>query len=140
MATAARNFHWTLDNAAGSPQTLSGLVSSIDVSDDVNLEDATVFGASVVAKSNCVTLREGGYSIKAPFSATLHDHLRDVKGGLTAGGSLSFVLGPQGSTSTQERITGECFLKSLKRTGDVGGILGIEAEFVYDGTITEDTF
>ena len=140
MATSARNVHFTLDNAAGTPVTLSTYLKSIDLNDDIGLEDATVFGAAVVAKSNCVTLREGGFSIKAPFHATLHDHLRDVKGGLTAGGSLSFVYGPTGSTSTMERITGECFLKSLKRSGEVGELLMIEAEFVYDGTITEDAF
>lgn len=140
MGQSARNWYWNLDNAAGTGQDLSSEITSMDLNDETGLEDSTTFSSSRVAKSNTVTLTEGGYTIRGHFSATLHSHLKAVKRGLTAGGSLTFIVGPTGSTSTMQRITGECFMKSLKRTGEVAGLVMMEAEFVYDGTITEDTF
>ena len=89
------------------------------------------------AKSFAATLREGGFSLSAPYDATLNTHLKALKG-LTA--TSTFILGPQGSTAGQERITGECRMKSLKRSGEVSGLLMIEVEFLFDGTVTEDTF
>lgn len=137
---SARNFYWNLDNAAGTPVDLSAEISGVDITDDVGLEDSTTFSSTRTAKSNTVTLTEGGYTIRGHFSTTLNAHLKAVKRGLTAGGSLTFILGPLGSTASDDRITGECFMKSLKRTGEVAGLAMMEAEFVYDGTVTEDTF
>jgi len=138
--TSARNHYFNLDNAAGSPQDLSAEVQSVDANDETGLEDSTTFGATRTAKSSTVTLTEGGFTIRGFFSTTLHGHLKAVKRGLTAGGSLTFILGPTGSTAGMQRVTGECYMKSLKRSGEVNGLLVMEAEFVYDGTITEDTF
>lgn len=137
---SARNFYWNLDTAAGSPTDLSAEIMSVDANDETGLEDSTTFSSTRTAKSNTVTLTEGGYTIRGHFSTTLNAHLKAVKRGLTAGGSLTFILGPKGTTSTYDRITGECYMKSLKRTGEVAGLAMMEAEFVYDGTITEDTF
>ena len=137
MGTAARNSYLNLDDSGGTPTDLSTYLSSVDANDDVGLEDSTVFGAAVTAKSNTVTLTEGGFSIKAPYHATLNSHLKALKG-LT--GTSTFIYGPQGNTGGQQKITGECRMKSLKRSGEVAGLLMIEAEFVYDGTITETTF
>lgn len=135
--TSGRNTYFRLDNSAGAIQDLSALIKSVEASDDVGLEDSTTFGASVTAKSNTVTLTEGGFSIRAPYSATLNTHLKGLKG---LASTSTFEYGPQGSTGGYEKITGECRLKSLKRSGEVTGLLMIEAEFVYDGTITESTF
>lgn len=135
--TPGRNLYFNLDNSAGTPTDLSTYLSSVDASDDVGMEDSTTFGAAVVAKSSTVTLTEGGFSIKGPFHATLNTHLKGLKG-LAA--TSTFIIGPQGSTAGQERITGECRLKSLKRAGEVAGLLQMEAEFQYDGTVTENTF
>lgn len=137
---SARNHYFNLDNAAGAPQDLSTEVRAVDANDDTGLEDSTTFGTTRTAKSSTVTLTEGGFSIRGFFSTTLHNHLKAVKRGLTAGGSLTFVLGPTGSTSAMQRVTGECFMKNLKRSGEVNGLLVMEAEFVYDGTVTEDAF
>jgi hypothetical protein len=137
---SARNYYFNLDNAAGAPQDLSAEIQSVDANDDIGLEDSTTFGASRTAKSNTVTLTEGGFTIRGFFSTALNNHLKAVKRGLTAGGSLTFILGPTGSTPGMQRKTGECYMKSKKDTGEVNGLLVTEAEFVYDGTITEDTF
>lgn len=138
--TSARNYYFNLDNAAGAPQDLSTEIQSADVNDDIGLEDVTTFGSTRTAKSNVVTLTEGGFSIRGFFSATLHAHLAAVKRGLAAGGSLTFILGPTGSTAGMQKTTGECFMKGLKRAGEVNGVLVMEAEFTFDGTITETTF
>lgn len=138
---SARSMHWTLDDAAGTPQNLSQYVKSIDMTDDTGMEDSTTASSTNVTKQATLTLKEGGFTVKGPFAAALNTHLKGVKMGLTAGnGTLSFVIGLQGSTAGQERTTGECRMKSLKRTGEVDGILLWEAEFVYDGNTTEDTF
>ena len=137
MGNAARNFHITLDDSSGTPVDLSAYFKSADINDDIGLEDDTTFGASVVAKSFAATLTEGGFSLSAPYHATLNTHLKGLKG-LTA--TSTFTLGPQGSTGGYEKVTGECRMKSLKRSGTVDGLLMIEAEFIYDGTVTETTF
>jgi len=138
---AGRNFYFNLDNAAGSPQDLSTFVMSADINDDIGMEDDTTFSSTRTAKTAVITLTEGGFSVKGPFHATLNTHLKAVKMGLTAAnGTLTFILGPQGSTTGQERITGECRMKALKRSGEVAGILQMEAEFQFDGTVTENTF
>ena len=134
---AGRNLDFSLDNAAGSPVNLSTYLNKLDANDDVGMEDSTTFGASVTAKSNTVTLTEGGFTIDAPYDATLDAHLAGLKG-LTA--TSSFFYGPKGSTSGYPKTSGECRMKSYKRSGEVGGLLKCTAEFVYDGGITEGTY
>ena len=137
MGTAARNAFLELDNSGGTPVDLSTYGAEIDESEEVGLEDTTTFGTAVVAKSNTVTLYEGGFSLRAPWHATLSSHLAGLKGLLA---TSTFTIGPTGSTGGMEKITGECRLKTLKRTGAVGGALRIEAEFAFDGTLTRTTF
>lgn len=137
MGTAARNLYFNLDNSAGSAQDLSAFVRNVEASDDVGLEDDTTFGSAVTDKSYVSTLIEGGFSISGPYHATLWAHLHAIRA-LTA--TSTFIIGPIGSTSTNPRITGECRMKSMKLSGVVDGQLMIEAEFLYDGAITKDTF
>lgn len=137
MGTAARNFYFELDNSGGTLVDLSSYLNQVDVNDDVGMEDTTTFGASVTAKSNTITLTEGGFTINAPYHATLDAQLVSLKG-LAA--TSSFVIGPKGSTAGYPKTSGECRMKSYKRSGQVDGVLKCVAEFVYDGTITEGTF
>lgn len=134
---SARNLYWNLDNAAGAPQDLSTLAKGLDLNDDVGEEDSTTFGSTRTAVETTVTLTSGGYSIRAPYSSTLWTHLAALKG-LTA--TSTFIVGPEGSTAGMPRTAGECRLRNLKRSGEVTALLAIEAEFSYQGAITENTF
>ena len=137
MGVSARNLYFNLDNAAGAAQDLSTFVKNVEANDDVGLEDDTTFSSTTADKSFVATLIEGGFSISGPYHATLWTHLHAIR---AISGTSTFIIGPIGSTGGNPRITGECRMKGMKLSGAVDGQLMMEAEFLYDGAITKDTF
>ena len=72
-------------------------------------------------------------SVEGSFDATVDGYLAGVLG---QEASLSFEYGPEGSTSTYTKFSGECYLTSYEVKGGVGDIVSYTAEFQVTGAIT----
>ena len=61
-------------------------------------------------------------------------------GELTAGGSLTFIYGPEGSTGGDIKYTGECYMTSFSQSAPVDGRVSFSATFQRTGDLTRITF
>lgn len=129
---------FSLDNAAGSPVDLTAYVTSVDLTLEKQVFDTTVFGNNG-SRSKVTGLKDGRFSVTFFNDPILQTHIVGLWG-IASGTTHTFVYGPQGSTSTFRRITGECIMPSLNIAAVVDDVERIPTTFETVGTVTIDTF
>lgn len=138
-----KNGLFSLDNGAGTPTDLSAYCNKEDISLSIIMLDTTVF--SLNAETVIPGLKAADkIQISGPLDPTLHTHLGTIYnngGGLTSGnGSLSFIVGPMGSTSGNPKLTGECFLSKYAPSAEVKGLSVWTAELTITGGVTSGVY
>jgi hypothetical protein len=131
---AGKNTVFKLDNSSGTLTALSAYITdvSVDLSDD-NVE-TTTFGDS--AKEYTLTLADSSLSVTALFDATLLTHLGAIKG---QAATVTYEWSPNGTSSSEPKVTGECRLTGMSPTGSVGGMVGLNFTLQGDGATTIST-
>lgn len=129
---------FSLDNAAGSPVDLTAYVTAVDLTLEKQVFDTTVFGNNG-SRSKVTGLKDGRFSVTFFNDPILQTHIVGLWA-VASGTTHTFVYGPQGSTSTFRRITGECIMPSLNIAAVVDDVERIPTTFETVGTVTIDTF
>lgn len=131
-----------LDNGAGSLTDISAYCNNVDFPMNVDTHETTTFGDS--AKEYLPGLKDGTISLSGHWDPTLDLHLSTLYtngGGLTSGnGSLSFQFGPSGTTASNRKYTGECFLTEYTVNDPVGDLVTWSATLQVTGAITATTY
>jgi len=132
--------HFSLDNAAGSLTNLSSYIDNVDVPQNVDMLETSVFGTA--SKQFINGMQDGQtISISGPYDVTLHTHLTALKAAQAAGtASHSFQWGPGGSVASQAKVTGEVLLASYQLSSGVGGRAEYSASLQITGAVTNGTF
>lgn len=130
--TAGRNFLFKLAST-----DYSGDANDLELSNSADLKDSTTFGASVTAKSYTATLTDGSIAVKGPWVAAFFSAAAALIGATAVS---TFELGPTGSTPTNQKVTGNCRVKSMKVSGKVDDILQMQLDLQLDGTVTYGTY
>jgi len=124
-----------VDNSGGTLTDISNTLTDVSFPQSVDTAETSTFGSS--AKSYVVGLTDSTLSISGNFDATVDAHLAAVLG---QAASLSFEYGPEGSTATYVKYTGECILTSYEKSGAIGDVVSYSAEFQVTGAITRGTY
>ena len=124
-----------VDNNAGSLTDISNTLTDVSFPQSVDTAETSAFGAS--AKSYIVGLTDSTLSISGNFDATVDAHLAAIVG---KADSVSFEYGPEGSTATFVKYTGEAFLTSYEKSGAIGDVVTYSAEFQITGAITRGAY
>jgi hypothetical protein len=124
-----------VDNNAGSLTDISNTLTDVSFPQSVDTAETSAFGAS--AKSYIVGLTDSTLSISGNFDATVDAHLAAIVG---KADSVSFEYGPEGSTATYVKYTGEALLTSYEKSGAIGDVVTYSAEFQVTGAITRGTY
>lgn len=134
-----------IDDASGTLRDLSPYVDSVTFSNSVETADVTAYGNNSRAFIN--GLRNATLSISGHWAAdattgpdTVLGTIFANNGGLSAGGSLSFEVGPEGSATGRVKYTGECFLTSYETSVPVGDKVSFSAEFQVTGDVTRGSY
>lgn len=128
-----------IDNSAGTLQTLTSFVDSVDFDNSVALGDTTTAGAE--DKTFVSGQAEHGLSISGKWDDTASTGPDAVLFGLVGLETTStFEFGPAGSTSGKVKYTGECFLTGYKCSDPVGGVVAYTADFKITGAVTRTTW
>jgi len=131
-----------LDNSAGSLTDISPYVESFNPSFEIGRELTTTLGSS--SQSRVLTLKDGSFSIDFVYdrtggTPTIYNHIKGIYGGLSGGGSVSFDISPEGTTSGYPKFTGEAHMVSWTLPIAVGDKLKISANFECTGDVTFTT-
>ena len=124
-----------VDNSGGSLTDISNTLTDVSFPRSVDTAETSAFGDS--AKTYIVGLSDATVSVSGNYDATVDAHLAGVLG---QAATLSFEYGPEGSTSTFVKYTGECILTSYEKSGAIGDVVTYSAEFQVTGAVTRDVY
>ena len=124
-----------VDNNAGTLTDISNTLTDVSFPQSVDTAETSAFGAS--AKAYIVGLTDATLSVSGNFDATVDAHLAAIVG---KADSVSFEYGPEGSTATFVKYTGEALLTSYEKSGAIGDVVTYSAEFQLTGAITRGTY
>jgi hypothetical protein len=139
---AGKQAVFKLDNAAGSLQTLTTYLTSIEFSESLEELETTTLGST----NRSYLISFGDCEIK--LSGIWDPTLDGIMAGLSAGfravpatvTSASFEYGPAGSTSSYVKVLGECVLTEYNRKDEVDGVGEFDATLHVSGNITVTTW
>lgn len=124
-----------VDNSGGTLTDISNTLNSVSFPRDAEVLETTSFGSS--DRSYIVGFKNATISVEGSFDATVDAHLAGILG---QDASVSFEYGPEGSTSTFTKYTGECILTAYETAAGVGDIVNYSAEFQITGAVTRGTY
>ena len=124
-----------LDNSGGSLTDISSYLDNVSFPQPIETAETTTFGSS--SKSYIVGLKDSSISVSGKWDPTVDAHIAAVLG-QTA--SLSFQYGPAGTTVSNIKYTGECFVTSYDVTAPVGDIVTFSLELQVTGAVTRGTY
>ena len=130
-----KNTVFKVDISGGTLTDISNTLTDVSFPQSVDTAETSTFGSS--AKSYVVGLTDSTISISGNFDATVDAHLAGILG---QAASVSFEYGPEGSTSTYVKYTGECYLTSYEKSGAIGDVVTYSAEFQVTGAVTRGTY
>ena len=135
-----KNTNFQLDNAAGTLVDLSTYINEVSFPREVETGETTAFGSS--AKSYIVGLSDSSLSVSGMYDATIDAQIVAVIAALDAGtlATASFVYGPEGSTSTRIKFTGECIVTSYEVSSAVGDVVSFSLDLQTTGAVTRTTY
>jgi len=124
-----------VDNSSGTLTDISNTLTDVTFPQTVETAETTSFGSS--AKAYIVGLTDSTVSISGTYDATVDAHLAAILG---QAASVTFEYGPEGSTSTYVKYSGEAYLTSYEKSGSVGDAVKFSAEFQVTGAVTRGTW
>ena len=124
-----------VDNSGGTLTDISNTLTDVSFPQSVDTAETSAFGSS--AKTYVVGLTDATISVSGMFDATVDAHLNGILG---QAATVSFEYGPEGSTSSNVKYTGECILTSYEKSGAIGDMVSYSAEFQVSGAVTRGTY
>ena len=124
-----------VDNSGGTLTDISNTLTDVTFPQTIETAETTSFGSS--AKTYIVGLTDSTISVSGTWDATVDAHLAGILG---QAASVSFEYGPEGSTSTYIKYSGEAYLTSYEKSGSVGDAVKFSAEFQVTGAVTRGTW
>ena len=124
-----------VDNAAGTLTDISNTLTDVSFPQTVETAETTSFGSS--AKTYIVGLTDSTISVSGNWDATVDAHLAAILG---QAATVSFEYGPEGSTSTYIKYSGEAIVTSYEKSGAIGDVVSYSAELQVTGAVTRGTW
>ena len=128
-----------IDNAAGSPTTLTAYVDQWSISQSVETADTTTMGAE--AKTYVSGRSDATVSVSGLYDSTASTGPDVTLNGLVGLETTStFELGPEGGTAGKIKYSGECFLTGYEITVMTSDVSKFTADFQVTGAVVKGTF
>lgn len=130
-----KNSVFKLDNSGGTLTDISNVLNNVSMPREIETVETTSFGSSY--RTYVVGFQNATISIEGTWDATVDAHLAGILG---QDATVSFEYGPEGSTSTYIKYSGEAYVTSYETSGAVGEVVTFSAELQVSGAITRGTW
>lgn len=124
-----------VDDSGGTLRNISDTLNSVTFPREAEVLETTSFGSS--DRTYIVGFKNGTISIEGSFDATVDGYLAGILG---QDATVSFEYGPEGSTATYTKYTGEAILTSYETSAGVGDVVAYSAEFQISGAVTRGAY
>jgi hypothetical protein len=136
MALGGKNSNWQ-HGTNGAPTVLTNFTTktmSVTLNAEAETVEATVFGDAY--RDFEQSFKNATIDVQYKYDATLYGQLAAI---YNAGDVVNFQLSPDGTTSTNPKITGAAFVTSFGTPVEVGNLLVLDVSFQVSGVVTFDT-
>lgn len=131
-----KSLAFKIDNSGGTLVVLTTFIDSVEFNSSVETADTTTAGAE--ARTYVSGQSDATLSISGKYDRTATTGPHAVLSGLRGLETTStFEYGPDGSTATYVKISGECFLTSYVVSSPIGDVVNFSADFQVTGAVTE---
>lgn len=124
-----------VDDSGGTLRDISDACNSISFPREAEVVETTSFGSS--DRTYIVGFKNQTISVEGSFDATYDGYLAGILG---QDATVSFEYGPESSTSTRVKYSGECILTSYETSAGVGDVVNFSASFQISGAVTRGTW
>lgn len=124
-----------VDDSGGTLRDLSDALNSISFPREAEALETTSFGSS--DRTYIVGFKNQTISVEGSFDATYDGYLA---GTLGQDATVSFEYGPEGSTATRVKYSGEAILTSYESSAGVGDVVNFSASWQITGAVTRGTW
>ena len=137
---ASKDIDFQLDDAGGTLRLLTGITEISGLPGPKDHIEATAIGDN--GWEHVESLERGEFSITGWYDTTATTGTKVVLSGIRAATAWeeSFQYGPAGTTSGDEKISGECVMINLEYNTRLSQVVGVRATFRVAGTITFGTY
>lgn len=132
-----KNAVFKVDNSGGTLTDISAYCDDVTLPRSIETAETTTFGVTGGAKTYVTGLNDSTLSISGKFDSTVDAHLAGILG---QEASVSFEYGPEGSTATYIKYTGEAIMTSYEVNSPIGDVITFSAEFQVTGPVTRGTY
>lgn len=122
------------DNTA-TLRDISNVCRSVNFPRPVDTAETTAFGSTV--KTYVIGIPGASFSVQGMFDLTVDGYFNGILGQELA---VAFEYGPEGSTVTRRKYTGNCYLSNYSVSGSVSDMVQFNADFQITGSITVGTY
>jgi hypothetical protein len=136
MALGGKNSDWR-HGTNGAVSVLTDFTTktmSVTLSAEAETVESTVFGDSY--RDFEQSFKNATIEVQYKYDATLYGQLAAI---YNAGDVVNFQLSPDGTGSTNPKITGSGFITSFGFPVEVGSLLVMDVSFQVSGTLTFGT-
>ena len=138
MAKSSK-IHVTVDDSGGQPRDISLQVTNIRWPRSVDILES--HGVGDISKESVAGLKDGDQVVLEILWNNLSTvGFVAVFGSSSIGDTRSLIFGPNGDTSSEERLTNEAIIASVERGHGRGELVAATVTMQISGTVTEDTF
>lgn len=130
-----KNASFWLDNAAGALQDLSNFCDNVELPRDASLEEVTSFGDGGV--KTIPGLENSTITVSGAWDPTFAAHVEAI---FQHANTQTFEYGPEGASSGDRKLSGECRIASFSTSSPVAGRVEFSLEIQVDGVVTAGTF
>ena len=124
-----------VDDSTGTLRDISNTANSVSFPREAEVLETTSFGSN--DRTYIVGFKNQTISIEGSFDATVDGYLTGILG---QEATVSFEYGPEGSTSTYTKYTGEAILTSYETSAGVGDVVSYSASFQISGAVTRGSY
>lgn len=124
-----------VDDSGGTLRDISDAANSISFPREAEVLETTSFGSS--DRTYIVGFKNQTISVEGSFDATYDGYLA---GTLGQDATVSFEYGPEGSTATRTKYSGEAILTSYESSAGVGDVVNFSASWQITGAVTRGTW
>lgn len=125
--------HFELDNSGGTLTDITAYVTDVSITQNGEVVETTTLGDT--DRAYLAGLKNATLSVSGLFDGTVHAILQAA-----IGTQRSFEYGPQGETSGDVKLTGECFCTDYSPSIGLGGAGTWSASFQITGAVTDSTY
>jgi hypothetical protein len=130
-----RNTYFAIQDSGGTIRDISNCCREVGFPRQSDTADTTAFGSTV--KTYVIGIIGASFNVSGMYDATADGYLSGIYG---MEASRDFEYGPEGSTSTRVKFTGDVFLTNYQISGSVNDMVAFSADFQITGAITRTTF